>query len=89
MIDVVGGAKRQPGVGAIDRRGRRIDQMPAAVMAAAFQHVDEALQVGIHVGVRIGQRMAHAGLRGEMDDVGKLVRRKQRRDRARGRPDRA
>ncbi len=51
--------------------------MPAAVMAAAFQDIREALQVGIHIGVGIGERMAHSGLRGEMDDVGKFLPRKQ------------
>src|SRR4051794_30142132 len=51
--------------------------MPAAVMAASFQDICKALQVGIHVGVGVGQRMAYTGLRGEMDDVGKLLRSKQ------------
>ena len=44
--------------------------MPAAVVPAAFEHVEEAGQVGVDIGVRIDQRMAHAGLRGEMHDTG-------------------
>ena len=52
-------------------------KMPAAVMAAAFQDIRKALQIGIDVGMGVGERMAHPGLRGEMDDVGKLLRRKQ------------
>ena len=47
--------------------------MPAAVVAAAFQHVDEALDVGIDIGVRIFKRIAHAGLRREMDDMRETV----------------
>ena len=39
-----------------------------AVVAAAFEQVGEADDVGLHVGVRILQRVAHAGLRGEVDD---------------------
>ncbi len=39
--------------------------MPAVVMAAAFQDVGEALQVGIDIRVRIGQRITDASLRRE------------------------
>ena len=42
--------------------------MPAAIVPAAFQHIDEALDVGIDIGVRIFERIAHAGLRREMND---------------------
>ena len=56
--------------------------MPAAVMTATFQNIHEALQVGIDVGVRILQRMANAGLGRKMKDMMKLLRRKQRLDRA-------
>ena len=48
-------------------------------MAAAFEHVEEADEIGLRIGVRIDQRMAHAGLRREMDDVAETVRREQRR----------
>ena len=89
MIDIVGVRERQLGVGAIDRRRRRKDQMLAAVVPAAFQHVEEALQVGVDIGVRIAERMAHAGLRGEMHDMRKSVLGEQRRGARRGRQDRA
>ena len=73
MIDVVGGAERHPGVGAIDRRRRRIDEMAAAVVAAAFQDVEEADEIGVHIGMRVDQRMPDAGLRGEMDHERKAM----------------
>ena len=59
--------KRHLRVGAVDRARRREYEMPAAV-AAAFEDVVKAGQVGIHIGKRIVQRIAHAGLRGEVHD---------------------
>ena len=41
-------------------------------MAAAFKHVGEALQIGVHVGVRMIERIAYAGLGGEMDHMREL-----------------
>ena len=38
-----------------------------AAVAAAFEHVHEADDVAVDVGVRVLQRIAHAGLRGEVD----------------------
>ncbi len=52
--------------------------MAACRLAAAFEHIEEADQIGVDVGVRIDQRIANAGLGGEMHDVGKPVRREQR-----------
>ncbi len=42
-------------------------------MAAALQHIKEADEIGICIGIRIDQRMAHARLRREMDHVRKTV----------------
>ena len=56
--------------------------MPAAIVAAPLQHVDETFDVRIDIGVRVFQRIAHAGLRREMDDHRKTVVRKQRLHRA-------
>ena len=52
--------------------------MPAAIVAAALEDVGEAGQIGIHIGVRIDQRIAHAGLRREMNHIGKAMLREQR-----------
>ena len=41
--------------------------------AARLQHVEMADHVGLDIGLRIGQRIAHAGLCGQMDDPVDLV----------------
>src|SRR5262245_52106601 len=51
--------------------------MLAAMMATAFQDVGEPLQVGVDIGMRVLQRVAHAGLRREVDDTRKAVLGKQ------------
>ena len=51
-------------------------------VAAALQHVQLPENVGIGVGVRVFQRVAHARLRGEMNDaVGPLLKERLRRSR--------
>ena len=52
---------------AIHRRRTRIHQVLDAAMPAQLDQVDEADQVAVDIGVRMGQRIAHAGLRGEVD----------------------
>src|SRR5579872_6064315 len=51
--------------------------MPAAVMPATLKHVQEALYVGVRISVRIFQRIAHPGLRREMNEGGESVLREQ------------
>ena len=51
--------------------------MPALRVPATFEHVEEAREVGVNVGMRIDQRMTHAGLRGEMHDIGEAMRSEQ------------
>ena len=62
---------------AIDAGTAGVDQMPRFVMAAGFQHVHEASQVGVHVGVGLLQRVAHASLSGQVHDTVKLFAVKQ------------
>ncbi len=68
MVGPVLYAERQAVIAAIDGGGRGIDKMPHPPLTREFQHVDMPRQVGAHIGVRIDQRIAHAGLRAEMDD---------------------
>ena len=48
-----------------------------AVVAAAFENVEEADEIGIGVGVRMVEGVAHAGLRGEMHDAVRPFRREE------------
>ncbi len=68
VVDRVVGGERNLGVGAVDAGRAGVDEVLDAVVAAAFEQVGEADDVRLHVGVRILQRVAHAGLRGEVDD---------------------
>jgi hypothetical protein len=74
VIDIVAGTERHEGIGAIDRRGRGIDQVPAAVVPAALEHVEEADEIRLDIGMRIGQRMPHPGLRRQIHDLRKAMR---------------
>ena len=55
--------------------------MVDAVVAAALEHVERALHVGVEIGVRVRQAVAHAGLRGQVHDRFGLTSAKQRRRR--------
>ena len=63
MIDVLVHGERHLRVRAVHRAGRGVDEVLDAVVPAAFEHVREADDVAVDVGVRILQRVAHAGLR--------------------------
>ena len=66
-------------VGAVHAGRAGVDQVPhagrAAVIgvAAGFEDVIEAGQVGVYVGVRVGDAVAHAGLGGQVDHDVRLV----------------
>ncbi len=72
MIDRIAHGKRQLAVGAVHRTRRRVDQMLDAAVTARFEDVDEADEIGFDIRVRILDRVAHAGLRGEIDDALRL-----------------
>jgi hypothetical protein len=67
VVDAVLDGERQLAVVAVDRTRRGIHQVLDAVVAAGLQDVHEADDVALDVGVWILQRVAHAGLRGEVD----------------------
>ena len=71
MVGGLRGAERRLGIGAVDRGGRCVDEMPARLVAAAFEHVEEAGDIRLDIGVRIDQRMPHSRLRGEMHHLRK------------------
>ena len=69
MVDRLVLGERQRVVGAVHRRARRVDQVRDARVAAAFEHVAEGVDVGAQVRGGIDERVAHARLRGKVDDA--------------------
>ena len=67
MIDVVVNGEGHLGVAAVNGTGGGEDEMGDAVVAAAFQDVQESGKVAVEIGVGIGQGVAHARLGGQMD----------------------
>ena len=49
-----------------------------AMVAAAFEHIGEANQIAVDIGMGVFDRIAHPGLRGQMHDAVELVHCKQR-----------
>ena len=68
VIDPVVDRKRLLGVGAIDRRRAGIDHVRDAAMPREFEEVHLPDEVRLDIGVRVLERIAHPGLRTEMDD---------------------
>ena len=68
MIDIVMHRKRHIGIQAVDRAAGSIHQMRYVCVPAAFQNIDEPHQIAVHVGMRIFNAVAHAGLRRQIDD---------------------
>src|SRR6201996_8425944 len=81
MIGLVVDRKRQLGVGAVNRRRRRIDQMAASVVPASFQNVDKTLEVGVGVSMGMIDRVTHSSLCGEVNHRCKTMLSEQLRDR--------
>ena len=52
--------------------------MPHLLVAASLQHVDEANEIGVRVAVRIGERVAHARQRREVDHISETMLGKER-----------
>src|SRR5450756_527251 len=53
--------------------------MAAPGMAAAFEDVEESVEIGVRIGIGVNQRMPNARLGGEMDDERKAMLGEQRR----------
>ena len=73
------------GVGAVDRARGGVHQVAGAVVARALEDVQEAGHVRVDVGVRVLERVAHAGLGGEVHDGVELPAREERSPSRRGR----
>ena len=77
MIDVVVLGKRHALIAAVDAGTAGIDKVLDAVVATAFENIDEADHVAIDIGMGILQRIAHTGLRREVDHALRAFRREQ------------
>ena len=55
-------------VAAVNGGGAGVDQVLHGVSPAALQHVEEADQVGVNIGARVLDGVAHPGLGGEVHD---------------------
>src|SRR3974390_3400952 len=78
MIDIVRGGERHFSMGAVERRRGSIEEMATVVVAATFQNIAEADEIGIDIGVWIDQRVANARLRREGYNKGKPMLAKKR-----------
>ena len=61
----------------VHRGGGGKDEVLHLVVAAAFQHVAEAYQIGADIGGRVLQAVAHSGLGGQVDHMTEALRRKE------------
>ena len=52
---------------AVDAARTGVEQMPDAVVAAVLEHVEEAHHVRLHIGIRVLDGIAHAGLPRHVD----------------------
>lgn len=77
VIDFVVGAEGDFGVAAVDGAAGGVDEVFGGVVAAGFEDVVEADEVGFDVGVWVVDTVANAGLGGEVDDDVRLVLGKQ------------
>src|SRR4051794_5063763 len=74
MVDVLMHGERHLRVRAVDGARRREHQMLDAVVAAAFEHSQRALNIAVDVRERRLDAVANAGLRAEMNDASELLR---------------
>ena len=81
MIDAVVCGKRQPGVAAVDGARRGVDEVLRPRVAAPLQNVGEADQIAVHIRLGIDQRVANAGLGGQMNHNRRSIGREQLRHR--------
>ena len=73
MADAVLLAERKGGIGAVDRTRRGVDQVLDARLPRTFEDVEEADEIAARIGVRIGDRIAHARLGSKVDDAARPV----------------
>ena len=66
MVDIVADAEGQLAVGAVDGARRGVDEVLDAVMAAAFEHIQESHDIGIEIRMGVVEGVTDASLRRHM-----------------------
>ena len=56
--------------------------MPTSIVPAAFENIEESHEIAVRIGVRLSERVSHARLAREENNVGKTMFTEQRRNRA-------
>ena len=69
LIDAILDREGEFGVAAVDRGGGGVDHVLDASVAGNLQQVEVAREIGGEVGVGVGDGVAHARLRAQMDDA--------------------
>ena len=77
MVNILIDGKWHLGIGAVHTTRRRIRQVLHTVVPAPFKDVQKSGHVAVDVRMGIREGVTHPGLRGEMDDAIKTLRRKQ------------
>jgi len=73
VVHIVAGREGHLLVQSVDAAGAGVHQVLDLLVAAAFQDIAEPDDVALHVGAGVLDAVAHAGLRSQVHDVGKLV----------------
>ena len=73
VIHVVVHGEREPRVRPVDGARRREDQVLDGLVSTPLENVEEPDEVRVHVGARVLQRVADAGLRRQVHDADGLV----------------
>ena len=56
--------------------------MPTSIVPAAFENIEESHEIAVRIGVRLSERVSHARLAREVNNVGKTMFTEQRRNHA-------
>ena len=78
MIHIVMHREGHVRIAPIDGAGRGIHEMFHLVVPTPLEDVEKPVYIAAGIGMRIGERIPHTSLRGEMDDAPELTLRKKR-----------
>ena len=73
MVHVVVNGKWHLLIRAIDRAGRRIDEVTCLIVPARFENIEKPPKVAFKICMRVDEGIPHACLGSQIDDAGKLI----------------